>query len=319
MPDQQDTPSPAAGGGESSEITEAMKAPRRDAPPKVYIKVDMEGVSGVVSPEQLAPGSEEYEYSRGMLMQDLKAVLEGVFAGGCSEAVIYDAHGHGRNVDLQALDGRAMVISGRPRVSDGFFCGLRDGFSALFLVGYHARAGASGALLPHTYGDDIAAVRLNSTELGEVGMEAALAGEFGVPLTFVSGDSATVREARELLGDDLEGVEVKKAVSATSGLCLPAARTAEMLREGARRALRKAARMPPVAFQSPAVLEVEFKTPESVERLEQTQGIERDGERTIRTSGPTVLAAYRQFSQARGRNGHARAAQPSSKPSSTAQ
>ena len=270
---------------------------------RIYVKVDMEGISGIVSPDQLRPGSPEHEEARRLLMHDLNAVLEGAFAGGCREAIIHDVHEAGRNIHLDSLDPRASVISGKPLPKEGFFYGLDDTFHALFLVGYHARAGAQDALMPHTYDEDIAAIRVNETEVGEIGLEAALAGKFGVPLAFVSADSGGVREARELLGKDIEAVEVKRALSPTSGICLPASRTAEMLREAAARAMRNAPRVPPVVFQSPTTFEVTFTKPESALALEQMPGIERTGQNTICTQGPSILAAYRTFVLARQHNG----------------
>ncbi len=288
----------AAGEVSSTTPTEAMSLPRQEAR-RVFVKVDMEGVSGVVSPRQLCPGNEEYAFARRMMMSDLQAVLEGAFAGGCPEAVVYDAHAEGLNVDLTDLDSRTVVVSGRPELQNGFFCGVHDTFSALFLVGFHARAGAPHALLPHTFGPEIAAVRLNGSELGEVGLEAALAGEFGVPLAFVSGDSATVHEGRELLGPDLEAVEVKKAVSPDSAICLPTSRTKRMLREAATRAVRKVGQLPPVVFQSPATLQIVYHRQQDADRMAEANGIEPAGERTVRTQGPTVLAAYKHFVHAR--------------------
>jgi len=270
---------------------------------KIYIKADMEGISGIVSREQLQAGTAEYENARRLLMHDLSAVLDGAFGAGCTEAVIYDGHFTGRNVDLDSIDRRASVISGKPLPKDGFFYGLDDSFYALFLVGFHARAGAADALMPHTYDDDIATVRVNGTEVGEIGMEAALAGKFGVPLAFVSADSGGVREARELLGEDVEAVEVKQALSATSGVCLPVAKTATLLREGAARAIRKAPTIPPVVFQSPTALEVTFTNPDSAAALDRMPSIERTGQNTVRTEGPNIVAAYRNFVLARQCNG----------------
>jgi len=270
---------------------------------KVYVKVDMEGISGVVSREQVRPGTSEYESARRLLMHDLNAVLEGAFSAGCTEAVVYDAHCAGRNVDLDSMDSRASVISGKPHPTDGFFCGLDDSYRALFLVGFHARAGAPDALLPRTYDDDITCVKVNGAEVGEIGMEAALAGKFGIPLVFISGDSGGVREAKDLLGEDVQAVEVKQAITATSAVCLPSAKTADLLREGAVRAVRNASAVPPVVFQSPTTLEVTFNKTESAAALEQLPGIERSGENTVRTQGPNIVAAYRDFVLARQQNG----------------
>ncbi|MFO8007715.1 MAG: M55 family metallopeptidase [Candidatus Brocadiia bacterium] len=272
---------------------------RRSATGRVFVKVDMEGVSGVVSREQTTPGHGEYDYARRMLMHDLQAVLDGLFAAGAREAVVYDTHLSGRNVDLDVLDSRVSLIAGRPHLQDGCFYGLDATFGALFLVGFHARAGASDALLPHTYDDDIVSLKVNGTELGEIGMEAALAGEFGVPLAFVSADSGGVREARDLLGDDVVCVEVKKAITPTSGVCLPAARTRELLTEAAARAFENAPGVPPMVFQCPTSLEVLFDTPRSAEALADVPSVERTGRVSVRTTGQNVLAAYRHFVLAR--------------------
>ena len=261
----------------------------------------MEGVSGVVSPEQIRPGSSEYEYARRMLMHDLKAVLDGAFAAGCQEAVVYDAHLNGRNIDLDLIDSRAVVITGRPGLLNGHFYGQELSVAPLLMVGCHARAGTPQALLPRTYDDDIASLELNGSPLGEVGMEAALAGEYGVPLAFVSGDSAAVREARELLGSDVHAVEVKTAISPTGGVCLPVARTGKMLREATVRAVRGAATVPPLIFQTPVTLDVTFTAPASAAALEGMEGIERTDETSVRVEGQSVLAAYRLFVSARQR------------------
>jgi D-amino peptidase len=240
-----------------------------------------------------------------MLMHDLGAVLDGAFAAGCSEAVVYDMHADGRNLDLETLDRRATLIAGRPLPTNGFYYGLEDSFAALFLVGAHARAGAGHALMPRTYDEEITCVRVNGTEVGEIALEAALAGKFGVPLAFVSGDSGSVREARELLGDEVEAVEVKQAVTATSGVCLPAARTGKMLHRAAERAVRRAHNMPPVVFQSPTTLEVTLRSPDGAAALAKMPGIERAGESTVRAEGANILAAYKAFVLARAQNGEA--------------
>jgi D-amino peptidase len=294
---------------EANHATEAISTSRRPAPRKAYVRIDMEGVSGVVSPEQVRPEGPEYEYGRRMLMHDLKAVLDGIFAAGCQEAVVYDAHLSGRNIDMDMVDGRAVVISGHPELLNGYFYGQDLSVAPLLLIGCHARAGTPQALLPRTYADDIAALRLNGAVMGELGIEAALAGEHGVPLVFVSGDSAAIGEARELLGSELQTVEVKTAISASGGICLPAARTGKMLRETAIRAVRTAAAAPPLVFQSPVTLDVAFTSPESAGALEGLEGIERMGELTVRCRGQSVVAAYRAFASAR-----MKAAEPSLPP-----
>lgn len=284
---------------ESVVIVPAAAEERRAQAMRIYVKVAMAGLSGIVSAEQTRPGSAEYAEARRLLMSDLSAVLDGAFGAGCEEAIVYDAHADGRNIDFDVLDARAAVVSGRPAPRDDFFYGLDDSFAALFLVGYRARAESPDALLPQTYAEDIACLRVNESELGEIGVEAALAGKFGVPLAFVSGDAAAVREARELLGNDIETVEVKRAVTSTSGVLLPASRTSRVLRAAAGRAVAKVRTLPPVVFQSPTTLEVVFNRTESADAVESQRGVERVGEFTVRTRGPSILEAYRTFVAAR--------------------
>jgi len=263
---------------------------------KLYIKLDMEGISGIVHPDQVRPGNAEYERSRQLLMHDLISVLKGAFAAGATEALVYDMHADGRNVSMEAgLNARISIVAGRPQPASGFFYGLDDSFDALFLVGCHARAGAENALLPHTYDDDIVGIHINGTEIGEIGLEAALAGEFGIPLAFVSSDSGGVRETRELLGQDPEATQVKEAIGPTSGICMSAHATGRLLREAASRAVRRAGSVPLVVFPSPIRLEVTYDDPAVVARMDGMEQIELIDETTIATEGPNIIIAYRDF------------------------
>jgi len=289
----------------------------RPARKRVYVKVAMPGISGVVSAGQLRPGSADYEDARHLMTHDLNAVLDGAFRAGAVEAVVYDAHAEGRNVNLDALDERALVIAGRPEPQDDFFYGLDESFAALFLVGFRARAQAPGALLAGTYADDIVSLQVNETEVGEIGMEAALAGKFGVPLALLSGDSAAVQEVHELLGDDVETVQVKKAVGAGGAICLSAARAARLLREAAERAFIKAPSLPPVVFQAPTTLQVVFRRPESAAALARVASAHRAAEDTVRIEGSSVVDVFRTFVLARGLRPRDRLGRPHSPKTST--
>jgi len=267
---------------------------------RVYVKVAMAGISGVVASAQLRPGRADYEEARHMMTHDLNAVLDGAFRAGATEAVVYDNHADGRNVNLDALDERVVVIAGRPGPQDDFFYGLDDSFAALFLVGARARASTPRAVLARTYGDEIASLRVNDTELGEIGMEAALAGRFGVPLALVSGDAAATREACELLGDDVQTVAVKEAVGAGGAVCLPCGRTAKMLREAAERAYAKAPVLPPLVFPSPVALQIVCWQEAQAATLARVASARRVAEDAVCIEAPGILEAYRTFVLAHG-------------------
>ena len=112
-------------------------------------------------------------------------------------------------------------------------------------VGYHARAGTTGAVLDHTYTYRVFRVRVDDMiDAGEFALNTALAGCFAVPVVFVSGDEAAVAEARELL-PGVTGVAVKTGRARTSARLLSCDHTRTLLRDGAQQALR--ALSPPAA------------------------------------------------------------------------
>ncbi|MQY59361.1 MAG: aminopeptidase, partial [Clostridia bacterium] len=80
---------------------------------KIYIIIDMEGITGVVSPDKQAkPGSPGYQEAREFLMSDLNATVEGALEGGASDVLIYDMHYYGLNVILDKLHPKAKIIMG---------------------------------------------------------------------------------------------------------------------------------------------------------------------------------------------------------------
>ena len=116
---------------------------------RILISADIEGISGVMSPEQTSPGSGEYERARLLMTREVNAAVEGALEGGATEIWVADGHGQYNNILLEELHPGACLVSGKPRLfgmMGGLDCGPWDG---LFLIGYHARAGAHG-VLAHT-------------------------------------------------------------------------------------------------------------------------------------------------------------------------
>ena len=222
---------------------------------RIYLIVDLEGVSGVVSYEQTNPAGKEYSFGLRMLKSDLDALCSGIFAHGDHRVVVYDMHFYGRNIDLASLDSRVEVICGKPLLPDAFF--LEKKFDCLFLLGFHSRVENSDGLLHHSYEDDIKAISANGKSIGEIGLETAIAGELSMPLGMLTGDSEGIREARELLGD-IPSVTVKESQGESSGLCYSAAETARRIQETAPVALERIARENPRPFIFPAPIKLEI-------------------------------------------------------------
>lgn len=263
---------------------------------KVYISADMEGVSGVVHTAQTNPRGVDYERARRWLAAEVNAAVAGAFEGGAEEVVVSDGHGGNgnRNLLVDHLDPRAQLITGRPRPL-GQLEGLDDGFAAVLLVGYHTRHGAAGVLSHSTQGRAVANVWLNDILVGEIGLNAYLAGHFGAPVALVSGDDLTVAEARELL-PGVEGVIVKWALGRYSARCLHPQRAQQALREGARQAVERAASLEPLRLAGEVELRVQFKDTGGAESALRVPGVEAVDDDTVVVCCPDVPAAYQLYS-----------------------
>jgi D-amino peptidase len=211
-------------------------------PKKYMIRCDMEGVGGIVHESQASPHGAEYAQGRAWFMAELVALVEGLREGGADEVVVYDEHYYGRNIDLAQLPKGARAICGKPPYRGDWAGGLDASFAGLVLHGFHSKSGTRNGLLCHTYEPDIADLLLNGVSVGEIGMEAAIAGDFGVPTVLVVADSAGVAEAAALL-PGVVGVAVKESVSVEGAVCMPQAETLGRIRAAAQTAVRR----PPLA------------------------------------------------------------------------
>lgn len=203
---------------------------------KYMIRCDIEGVTGVVSYDQAEPGKAEYEFGRKMFMSDLTALIEGLIAGGADEIYIYDEHCDGRNIDLGEIKHENVtVICGKPPYRKDWAGGLDESFSGMLMLGFHSKRGTENALLNHSYEPDIADIRLDGVSVGEIGNEAAIAGDYNVPLLLVTADSEGVREAKELIPGVI-GVTVKESQSEFGAECYPSILTAKWIYDAAKEA-----------------------------------------------------------------------------------
>ncbi|MBW1711866.1 MAG: M55 family metallopeptidase, partial [Deltaproteobacteria bacterium] len=152
----------------------------------VYISADIEGVGGVVRSEYSMPAGRDYAVARKLMTGEINAAASGAFEAGASQVVVADSHNVGLNLIPEELDERVQLIMGMPRTLC-MMTGIDRGFGAVFLVGYHAMAETADSTLAHTFTARVAEVRMNGRRLGEIGLSAALAGAFQVPVVLVTG------------------------------------------------------------------------------------------------------------------------------------
>lgn len=185
----------------------------------------------MVSYEQSNPGMPEHEFGKKMFMSDLLAMLEGLNDGGADEIWIYDEHYYGRNIDISVIPEAVKVICGKPPYRSDWAGGLDSSFAGLLLLGFHSKNGTV-ELLHHSYEPDIKDLILNGVSVGEIGIEAAIAGDWNVPLVMITADSAGVKEAHNLVSD-VVGVSVKESLWHSGGACSSCRLTARLIREAA--------------------------------------------------------------------------------------
>lgn len=224
---------------------------------KVYISSDMEGVDGVSSSQvQTSSSGREYQQFRRLLTEEVNAAVAGAFDAGATEVLVSDSHADGQNIDVELFDKRARLIQGWPRPL-GMMGGIDSTFDAAALVGFHASDETPGAVLPHTFNGTMR-LNLNGTPVGEIGFDAAIAGEFGVPVVLVSGDQAAGAEAKDLLGP-IETAEVKHALGYHAAIMLPPEEARERIRAAIKRGIERRADIHPYRVVPPVRLAITFK------------------------------------------------------------
>jgi len=224
---------------------------------KYMIRCDIEGVSGVVSYEQAEPGKPEFEFGKAMFMTDLLALLEGLNDGGAETITIYDEHFYGRNIEIDQLPDNVYSICGKPPYLKDWAGGLDKSFAGLILLGFHSKRGTENALLNHSYEPDIKNILLNGVSVGEIGMEAAIAGDYGVPLVLVTADSEGIAEAQKLI-PNVQGIAVKESFSETGALCYSTALTSEWIYDAAKEIVEKPPKVLPYNAGTDVLLQVEL-------------------------------------------------------------
>jgi D-amino peptidase len=242
---------------------------------KVYVSVDMEGIGGISTwDKQAGPKGADYERFRKLMTLEVNAAIAGAYDAGATEVLVSDSHWDGQNLDPELLDKRARVVRAwpRPLLAMG---GIDATFDAVLLVGYHASEGTPNAVLAHTMNPlTIFEMKLNGTAVPEAAFSAAVAGDFGVPVVFLSGDQATAAQARALLGP-VETAVVKAADGFYSGTMVHPEESQRLIREGVKRGLARRRELKPYKLSRPVKLEITFKNAAYAEVLSYLHDVER--------------------------------------------
>jgi D-amino peptidase len=255
---------------------------------KIYISVDMEGVVGVVTNEQLGPQGFEYNRAREFMTAEANAAIEAAFAAGATEIVVSDSHGNGQNLLIEKLPKAVTVVRSWPRPLM-MMQGIDETFDGAIFIGYHTGTANAAGVRAHTISSArLADVRLNGASMPESGINAAIAGHFNVPVIMVSGDDAVVKETSLLLGD-IEGAVVKWAYGFHSARTLTPEAAYEIIREKVKRAIGRIKDFKPYRVKTPVQLDVRFKSYRPSEMLSYLSIVERTDSHSIRFTGKDIV------------------------------
>lgn len=254
---------------------------------KIYISADMEGLTGVVSGDQLGPGAFEYERFRGFMTAEVNAAIDAARAAGATEFVVSDSHGNGQNLLIEQLPSDVMIVRSWPRPL-GMMAGIDETFDGAIFIGYHSSTANTRGVRAHTMSSaNITDLRLNGMSMSEGSVAAAMAGHFGVPVIMISGDDVAVAETQVIVGD-MEGAVVKWASGFHSAQTLTPEAGREVIRTRVNAAVGRIDDFEPYVLDTPIELELGLKHYRAVEVLSYLPNVERVNSHTIKFVGEDI-------------------------------
>ncbi len=260
--------------------------PRRKM--KIYVSVDMEGISGIFSFEQTGRDKKgsEYEKARHLYTQDANAVVEACKEMGAEKVVVMDGHNGGYNFIIEELHPDGEYITGYSRRT--ILPGFDKSFDGLILLGYHAMAGTFCGLLDHTQSSKTwFNYFINGKRMGEVGQGAVMAGGLGVPIILVTGDKAVCKEAKQLLGD-VETVAVKEGLSRNCARIIAPSKSHQLIKQGVKRAIKRIKDFKPYLIKPPLEVRIEFQNTDTADGYERVGWKRIDGRTVSRIVDSTL-------------------------------
>jgi D-amino peptidase len=259
---------------------------------KVFISVDLEGITGVVHGEQTGTGP-DYNIARKWMTEDVNAAILGALDAGATEIIVNDSHGSMRNILFSDLNPAATLISGTPKPL-GMMQGIDATCDVAMFIGYHARAGTINGTLDHTIsGGTVYSVKINDIEMPELGINALVAGYYNVPVVLVSGDKAVCDQTREVLGDKVLAAQVKEAIGRYAAKNLSFEKARQLIRQQAKAAIEKRKEIKPYKLTVPYRYELSYVRSSQADNAMFVPGIKRLNARTIQFEADDYIVGYR--------------------------
>ncbi|WP_026580679.1 M55 family metallopeptidase [Bacillus sp. J33] len=257
---------------------------------KLYLSVDMEGITGLADHTHVNSSKHNYERSRVIMTDEANYVVTTAFEEGCSEVIVNDSHSKMNNLLIERMHPETQLITGDVKPYS-MVQGLDSSFSGAMFVGYHARASMRG-VMSHSMIFGVRHMYINDHAIGEMGFNAYVAGYHGVPILMVAGDDQAALEAEKLIPNVTTAV-VKETISRSAVKSLTPAKAGQLLREKAAEALKKKDLVKPLDPPDNPVLRIEFANYGQAEWAALMPGAEIEENTTIvRYQAKDILEAY---------------------------
>ncbi|MCP4593029.1 MAG: M55 family metallopeptidase [bacterium] len=265
---------------------------------KVFISVDMEGITDVVDWDETRSSGSDYQYYRTLMTKEANAAIEGALEAGATEIVVRDSHGSGRNLLPEELNPKAKLLRDWSGGPFSMMEGIDKTFDAVIFVGYHAKAGTKDATLDHTMSSvSIRDLKVNGVSLPESGWNGLIAGCFDVPVVFLAGDKAACEQARAIFGN-VEAVAVKEGIGEAC-LSLHPQKARELIKAGVKKAMGRLSEFKPLKYEPPYEIEIQFRSEHEAYRASWYPGAKRVGDWGVSYTSNDFLDLMRFFMLAR--------------------
>ncbi len=269
----------------------AFAQPEQDL--KVFISVDMEGITGVVVSEECSQSGKDYNYFRKIMTEETNAAIQGALAAGAKEIWVRDSHGSARNILPDLLDKNAKLLRNWSGGHKSMMEGIDETFDAVVFIGYHAKAGTPDAIIEHTMSGSVMDISVNGVSLPEAGCNALIAGHYNVPVVFIAGDQAVCDQVKNLLSE-VETVAVKKGIGAAA-LNLHPAVARDKIQKGVEKALRNLNQYKPYKLTSPYTLVLTLKRETMVYNGSFYPGAKRTGDWELTYKSDDIMEIMKAF------------------------
>lgn len=259
---------------------------------KIYVLTDFEGAAAVVGQAGMTlTASKQYDFAQRMVTAEINAAVRGGLAAGATDIIVNDCHGGGLNLIYDQLSPDVRIVLGGPRPRR--LLGLDENTDGVFMIAYHAMAGSDRGVLSHSYSSTgIQNMWLNDVPIGEIGLDAALAGTLGVPVLLVTSDVAGTEEARKILGESVRTVAVKEGIGRNAAISLHPTKAQALIEGAAADALRHANEAKPLVFEPPYRIRREYKLESYVDEIVRRRHphVTRVDNRTVETVSDDLFA-----------------------------